>query len=66
VKINNALTFSSSLRRSTLAEVPGGGGGLLIQPQVLLKKGESFKKGSPYYHRNSRKNIFFSFALMKN
>jgi hypothetical protein len=32
VKINNVLTFSSSLRRSTLAEVPGGGGGLLIQP----------------------------------
>jgi hypothetical protein len=31
VKINNVLTFSSSLRRSTLAEVPGGGGGLLIQ-----------------------------------
>jgi hypothetical protein len=34
VKINNVLTFSSSLRRSTLAEVPGGGGGLLKQPPL--------------------------------
>ena len=30
--INNMLSFSSSMRRSILVEVPGGGGGLLRQP----------------------------------
>jgi hypothetical protein len=29
IMINNMLSFSSSLRRSTLAEVQGGGGGFL-------------------------------------
>jgi len=32
------LNFSSSLRRSTLAEVPGGGGVLLRQPLWFCRK----------------------------
>jgi hypothetical protein len=32
IPIYNIISFSSSLRRSTLAEVSGGGGGLLRQP----------------------------------
>jgi hypothetical protein len=35
VLINRLLSFSSSLRRSTLAEVPGGGGVLLRKPVVI-------------------------------
>jgi len=47
VKINSVLTFSSSLRRSTLAEVPGGGGGLMRQPLVFFKKEDHLVHRSP-------------------
>ena len=57
--INNMLTFSSSLMRSTLTEVSGGGGELKDQP--LLNHLPFLRK----YFADRKKGCFFASAFLK-